>query len=142
MNWSSLDQSILSCWFSKTKKFVNKINFLSFLSSINPQTFCAMECPEEHPYTDRSIYCVANCSENQFVNKDDNRCAPCHRECLGGCDDDRRSSCFQCKNVQYDTECLALCPEGFQNNSGVCMEDPNSRPTNRPNGYADFYFLI
>ncbi|XP_071791148.1 epidermal growth factor receptor-like isoform X4 [Asterias amurensis] len=97
-------------------------------------TFCAMECPEEYPYTDRSIYCVANCSENQFVNEDDNRCELCHRECLGGCYDDRRSSCFQCKNVKYDTECLASCPNDFQNNSGVCMADPNAGSTNKPNG--------
>ncbi|XP_022103983.1 epidermal growth factor receptor-like isoform X2 [Acanthaster planci] len=94
-------------------------------------TYCAKECPPDYPYNDRNSHCVANCSENEFANKND-VCMACHQQCLGGCFNDRRSSCFQCRNVKHGRECLEKCPEGFLNSSGVCMKDPSLESTRNP----------
>ncbi|XP_038078963.1 epidermal growth factor receptor-like [Patiria miniata] len=95
-------------------------------------TFCAKECPPAYPYDDRNSHCVANCSEGEFANTEKNQCMACHQQCLGGCYDDRRSSCFQCLNVKYDSECLEECPKDYTNSSGVCMRDPALIPNTKP----------
>ncbi|XP_022103500.1 epidermal growth factor receptor-like [Acanthaster planci] len=88
-------------------------------------TYCAKECPPDYPYDDRKSHCVASCPENQYVNKATNVCMACHQQCLGGCFNDQRSSCFQCRNVRHGPDCLEKCPPGYMNNSGICIVDPS-----------------
>ncbi|XP_072034421.1 epidermal growth factor receptor-like isoform X2 [Amphiura filiformis] len=87
-------------------------------------SFCANECPVEHPFVQNSYNCVANCSAMHFADNK-NRCTPCHSECKSGCVDDFRTGCFECAHVKYENECRFKCPPQYLvDTNGVCMKDP------------------
>ncbi|XP_077997222.1 receptor tyrosine-protein kinase erbB-4-like isoform X2 [Glandiceps talaboti] len=78
----------------------------------NSTVFCVGECPIDKQYVMDDSVCVTNCTGNLYPDKN-LHCQPCHDECLNGCIDDRRTSCFECRNFRTENgECVDRCAVG------------------------------
>nr|XP_006813566.1 PREDICTED: receptor tyrosine-protein kinase erbB-4-like [Saccoglossus kowalevskii] len=89
---------------------------------VNTTVFsCVAECPVNKPFIMDENICVSNCTGNTFSNSK-KHCQSCHDECLNGCYDDQRSSCFECKHLRADNgDCVLDCRPNEEESNGICI---------------------